>query len=110
MLINAYGLHWHRDKVEWGRGRVARQMWGVPANGRRQESVNVVGRAAIYVLYGPNFDLVYVGQAGAGEQTNLGSRLASHRRDHLSERWQRFSWFSIVGEQAHPTRNRAQPA
>ncbi|MCB0985984.1 MAG: GIY-YIG nuclease family protein [Ilumatobacter sp.] len=102
-LINAYGLHWHRDHVNWGKGRVARTMMGVPAKARRNDPVDVSGRAAIYALYGPNFDLVYVGQAGAGASTNLGSRLAAHRRDHLAQRWERFSWFALApGRKAIP--------
>ncbi|MBK5186108.1 GIY-YIG nuclease family protein [Paraburkholderia domus] len=45
----------------------------------------------IYALYA-GYDLVYVGQTGAGDD-RLFKRLKAHRSDHLSERWDRFSWF-----------------
>jgi hypothetical protein len=35
---------------------------------------------------------VYVGQTGARDD-RLFKRLRTHNRDHLSERWNRFSWF-----------------
>ena len=47
----------------------------------------------VYVLYA-NYDLVYVGQAGAGEQRLL-TRLRNHLRDDLAGRWNRFSWFGV---------------
>ncbi|MDE2201079.1 MAG: GIY-YIG nuclease family protein, partial [Rhodospirillales bacterium] len=46
-------------------------------------------------LYDQNFKVVYVGQTGGGEQRLL-ARLRQHRRDHLSQRWSRFSWFGIL--------------
>jgi hypothetical protein len=49
----------------------------------------------IYVLYDDSYSIIYVGQAGRGSQ-NLFSRLKQHRKDHLAERWSRFSWFGIV--------------
>lgn len=45
----------------------------------------------IYALYA-DYELVYIGQTGAGNQ-RLFSRLKAHRTDHLTERWNRFSWF-----------------
>jgi hypothetical protein len=45
----------------------------------------------IYALYA-GYSLVYVGQTGAGDD-RLFNRLKNHRTDHLSERWNRFSWF-----------------
>lgn len=38
--------------------------------------------------------MVYVGQAGAGNQ-KLFARLKNHTRDALSGRWNQFSWFGI---------------
>lgn len=96
-LIAEYGLHWERDKVDWGRGRGRkRRVVGVPAKNLRDPEVDFAGRAAIYVLHTEDFEIVYIGQAGAGKGTNLGKRLADHRRDHLAHRWTRFSWFSIA--------------
>ncbi len=45
----------------------------------------------VYALYA-DYELVYVGQTGAGNQ-RLFRRLRDHKKDHLSERWNRFSWF-----------------
>ena len=45
----------------------------------------------IYALYA-NYELVYVGQTGAGADPLL-KRLKVHISDHLAERWNRFSWF-----------------
>jgi len=43
------------------------------------------------VLYS-EFETVYIGQTGGGDQ-RLFLRLRQHLSDHLSERWDRFSWF-----------------
>ena len=83
--------------MRWGGGRgVRRQILGVPSGRTREEPVDFSDRAAIYVLF-TEFELVYIGQAGRGKDSNLGSRLAQHQRDHLAERWDRFSWFAIEG-------------
>lgn len=39
-----------------------------------------------------DYDVVYIGQTGAGDD-RLFKRLRAHKSDHLSERWNRFSWF-----------------
>jgi hypothetical protein len=44
------------------------------------------------MLFYAEYELVYIGQTGAGED-RLFKRLKTHRNDHLSERWNRFSWF-----------------
>jgi hypothetical protein len=90
-LIHAYGLFWKEDDVHWGKGSQRGQLLGVPAAGRSQEPVDFRGQAGIYVLYA-DYDLVYVGQAGSG-RARLFARLRGHRRDHLANRWNRFSWF-----------------
>jgi hypothetical protein len=48
----------------------------------------------IYALYA-DYQLVYVGQAGSGDQT-LFSRLKQHRKNDLAGRWNRFSWFGVL--------------
>lgn len=53
-----------------------------------------------YALYA-DYELVYLGQTGAGTD-RLFKRLKAHKSDHLSERWNRFSWF---GTQWVTTRN-----
>jgi hypothetical protein len=97
MLIQNYGLFWLRDKVNWGTqgrggtgelcGRYARQLKAREVDFREQQGV--------YVLYDDNFRIIYVGQTGAGNQ-RLFIRLRQHKRDHLAQRWNRFSWFGIL--------------
>lgn len=48
----------------------------------------------VYVLYDDTGSWVYVGQTGAGGHRLLG-RLREHTTNHLSRRWNQFSWFGI---------------
>lgn len=90
MLIRNYGLFWRSRDVHWGHAghlKGAASSTATPVDFREQQGV--------YVLYDEAFQLVYVGQAGAGEEQRLFARLKQHRRDQLSERWSRFSWYGI---------------
>jgi hypothetical protein len=46
----------------------------------------------IYCLYRSG-RLLYVGEAGLGNNSHLFKRLNQHRTDHLADRWDEFSWF-----------------
>jgi hypothetical protein len=94
MLIHNYGLFWRRNDVFWGRPKVKGHLKGVPAKETSADPVDFRDQAGVYVLYDDNFRLVYVGQAGAGNQF-LFTRLKHHRKDALADRWTRFSWFGI---------------
>lgn len=94
MLIHNYGLFWHRKDVFWGRPKVTGHLKGVLAKEVSSPPVDFREQAGVYVLYDDNFRLVYVGQAGAGNQY-LFSRMKQHRKDALADRWTRFSWFGI---------------
>ena len=97
MLIQNYGLFWQRDEVEWGypgKGYKG-NLTGKYARLLRSPEVDFREQQGVYVLYDDNFKVVYVGQAGRGEQ-RLFTRLRNHKRDHLSQRWSRFSWFGIL--------------
>lgn len=97
MLIRNYGLFWLRNDVDWGSkgkgksgtllGKYAKRLKGKGVDFRQQQGV--------YVLYDDNFRIIYVGQTGAGDQ-RLFIRLRQHKRDHLAQRWSRFSWFGII--------------
>jgi hypothetical protein len=67
---------------------------GVPAKEPSASPADFRDQAGVYVLYDDNFRLVYIGQAGAGNQY-LFSRLKHHKKDALADRWTRFSWFGI---------------
>ena len=95
MLIRNYGLFWNRKDVFWG--GVGRGNNGTLCGRatRRSELVDFRNQQGVYVLYDDAFKIIYVGQAGAGNQ-RLFVRLRQHKVDHLSQRWSRFSWFGIL--------------
>ena len=90
-MIQSYGLHWRVDRVFWGRPKVAGTLYGAASSSARARPVDFRNQRGIYALYA-DYDLVYIGQTGAGTD-RLFSRLKAHKHDHLSERWNRFSWF-----------------
>jgi len=90
-MIKSYGLHWSTDKVSWGQQGILGTLLGAASRSSKARSVDFRNQRGIYVLYA-NYDLVYVGQTGAGSD-RLFKRLKTHKSDHLSERWNRFSWF-----------------
>lgn len=89
-MIKAYGRFWHRELVDWGKpGRGGKgSLRGImtPSN----VLTDCWDQQGIYVLYN-DFDLQYVGSA----TMSIGERLRTHRRDHMQERWNRFSWYGI---------------
>src|ERR1700734_910420 len=90
MLIHNFGLFWRRNDVFWGRPKVRGHLKGVPAKEPSASPADFRDQAGVYVLYDDNFRLVYIGQAGAGNQY-LFSRLKHHKKDALADRWTRFS-------------------
>lgn len=94
MLIRNYGLFWRRADVFWGKPKVKGNLKGVLAGAVTANPIDFRDQAGVYVLYDNNFRIVYVGQAGAGNQY-LFSRLKHHKKDALADRWTRFSWFGI---------------
>jgi hypothetical protein len=80
--------------VFWGRSGVTGHLKGVRAKETSSIPTDFREQAGVYVLYDDNFRLVYVGQAGAGNQY-LFTRLKHHQKDALADRWTRFSWFGI---------------
>jgi len=112
VLISNYGLYWRRENIAWGRSNVKGHLKGHLATARTSKPLDFRDQQGIYVLYDDNFSIVYVGQAGSKNQ-RLFSRLKQHRKDHLADRWSRFSWFGVrkilmsgelsaENKQAHP--------
>ncbi len=93
MLIRTVGLFWQADRVFWGAGSSPGALLGVPLKATTSDPVDFREQVGIYALYA-DYQLVYVGQAGAGNQT-LFTRLKQHRKDDLVDRWNRFSWFGV---------------
>lgn len=95
-MIWNYGLHWHVDRVWWGRPNDRGLLYGATnRNTLEKNAVDFREQIGIYALYA-DYELVYVGQAGTGGYATLFTRLRDHRSDHLSERWNRFSWFGAL--------------
>ena len=90
-MIRTYGLYWRADGVFWGRQNNPGSLLGAASRSSRAMSVDFRLQRGIYALYA-EYELVYVGQTGAGTD-RLFNRLKVHRTDHLSERWDRLSWF-----------------
>lgn len=92
-MIRGYGVHWHADRVQWGKQGPNNPgtLLGAASKSARAVPVDFRYQRGIYALYA-DYELVYVGQTGAGND-RLFKRLKAHRFDHLSERWNRFSWF-----------------
>ncbi|MCY4488199.1 MAG: GIY-YIG nuclease family protein [Deltaproteobacteria bacterium] len=102
MLIRAYGLHWKRDDVFWGKQKNPGRLLGKAQ--KRKADVDFRDQRGIYALYDDRYNLVYVGQAGKATRETpkpkmLFDRLKDHRSDNLAERWTIFSWFGTRGVQ-----------
>ena len=103
-MITHYGLFWSEADVFWGRQKNSGKFLGRPKNpiGRRGAPTNLERAKAkdfshfkgIYALYN-DYQLVYVGQAGIGNEHSLIQRIRHHRKDHLANRWHHFCWFGL---------------
>jgi hypothetical protein len=49
---------------------------------------------AVYALFTPSREVVYIGQSGASDQ-RLFLRLRQHTQNTLRDRWEFFSWFGM---------------
>ena len=83
-IIQAFGMFWRRDLVEWGdTPRLLGQQHGA-------DPVDLCDQRGVYLLHDGQ-RVVYVGQVS----DRLGRRLNQHTTDRLNGRWDRFSWFGI---------------
>lgn len=98
-MIRSFGLHWRAENIGWGRPGISGTLLGAASRSKRARPVDFREQRGIYALYA-EYELVYVGQTGAGDD-RLFRRLRAHRRDHLAERWDRFSWFGLLGVTRH---------
>jgi len=95
-IISNMGLFWRRDQVRWkgNRGMGRARLAGRRRSAKRKGEVDFWKQTGIYALYA-KYDLIYVGQAGLSDQSNLGNRLKHHLTDDLAGRWDMFSWFGL---------------
>lgn len=91
LIIKNAGYMWHRKYIDWQNGS---ELIGYPED-KKGHYVNFAYQAGIYALYNSNFDCVYIGQAGGGDNTGLFHRLKDHLNDHLFCMWERFSWYGF---------------
>lgn len=92
MLIRNFGHLWERRYVFWGRGGVKGHLHGYRTP--TDDGTDFRTQIGIYILFDKNYEPVYVGQTGKGNQ-RLFARLRQHQRDHLWNRWEYFSWFGF---------------
>ncbi len=90
-MIRTYGLFWKVEDVFWGRQNLQGELLGSKTQSAKAVPVDFRDQRGIYALYA-DYDLVYVGQTGGGKR-RLFNCLKGHLSDHLTERWNRFSWF-----------------
>ncbi len=98
VLVQNYGLYWNKDLVFWGKANKQGTLTGVKfENGttKNKAVVDFRDQIGIYVLYDIDKEIVYVGQAGSGNNNSLFDRLKQHQKDHLRNKWQFFSWFGF---------------
>ena len=88
VVIANFGLHWREEWIRWGKQNSRGKLLGIE-KGLHKEPVDFREQSGVYALYA-DFELVYIGETAA---RGLLVRLRDHINDHLSERWNRFSWF-----------------
>lgn len=103
-IIKNFGFYWKRDYIYRGKGRAAGHLLGQAAGGSRADFQEQIG---VYVLYGSNREIVYVGQAGNGNATLFG-RLKNHMDGRLRNRWSYFTWFGFRDVNADGSLSRQQ--
>jgi HB1, ASXL, restriction endonuclease HTH domain len=86
-LINAFGMYWARDKIDWEFAQP--RLLGMQQTG--SDLVDFHGQKGVYLLLDGR-SVVYVGRT---TEQPLGVRLRQHLFDRLNSRWDRFSWFGI---------------
>lgn len=95
-IISNMGLFWRRDRVRWkgNRGIGKARLAGRRRSAKKKGEVDFWKQTGIYALYA-DYHLIYVGQGGLSDQSNLGNRLKQHLTDGLAGRWDMFSWFGL---------------
>ena len=86
-IIANMGLFWEKSKVRWkGNRSVGKGSLSGKWVREKKDEVDFWEQTGIYALYDADYHLVYVGQAGFGDKSCIGSRLKHHCRDNLAGR------------------------
>lgn len=90
LAVEAYGLHWHRDDVNWNMQEP--RLWGDSGG----SPIDFADQDAIYLLHFGN-EIAYVGQTKSRSgNAGLYNRLKSHHTERRKTvRWDTFSWFGF---------------
>lgn len=95
MLIQAYGLFWRADEVEWLPGRGVkgefRLLGRIGANRGTLRVADMRDQVALYVLH-DDWGVYYVGLT---LEQSIGARIRQHLGDRHADSWDRFSWFGF---------------
>jgi hypothetical protein len=96
LAIRNFGHFWNRNPVNWGNPGRNRggDLRGYRIVNRRPRVTDFREQIGLYVLYGENREVLYIGQTGSGDR-RLFLRLRDHTKDHLRDRWGNFSWFGF---------------
>lgn len=87
-IIHSLGMYWQRDLVVW---RNDPRLFGKQQ--ALAKPVDFGKQKGIYILY-DHHTVIYVGRA---IDRPLGKRIYEHTTDRLASRWNRFSWFGLLG-------------
>ncbi len=103
-MITHYGLFWSERDIFWGKPKKEGKMLGQELSGnhyvKRMDPVkdesdkikNFRDYVGLYCLYGDG-NLIYIGEAGLGNQGTLFLRIRQHKKGPMAGRWDSFSWF-----------------
>ena len=94
LAIRNFGHFWSRKHVEWGWQKVTGTLQGYRLVDRKPFIVDFRDQIAVYALFTPSREVVYIGQSGASDQ-RLFLRLRQHTQNTLRDRWEFFSWFGM---------------
>ncbi len=96
LAIRCFGHFWSKDLVDWGtRGQGgAGRLLGYQLRQGTPSVVDFKEQIAVYTLFSPNREAVYIGQTGSGDQ-RLILRLRQHSKGNMRDRWTHFSWFGL---------------
>jgi hypothetical protein len=86
-FIQAFGMYWQRDGVDW---RNQPSLHGMQQRGAK--TVDFGAQKGVYLLHDGRH-VVYVGRT---TDQAIGQRLFQHTYDRLNGRWDRFSWFGVL--------------
>lgn len=87
-VIRCLGMYWQRELVVWKNDP---RVFGKQQ--AQSKPVDFGAQRGIYILY-DHHTVVYVGRS---VDRPMGKRLYEHTIDRLGSRWNRFSWFGLLG-------------